>query len=382
MGTQTPSPRITHAAASGPPPPGFARRVRRSALVLGAIAAAAALALPSAASASFGDATILAPFPANPGFPEGVAVRDGKVYAAGAATFGTTGAGPSAVLAFDRASGAQAARHDVTGENLLGEHGNSSIAFDGEGRLYVLNTQLGVYRLTTQGQQQPYGAPFPDLKPCLPPIINPPCSPTLLDLPPLPNDIAFAPDGDAYVSDSMQATIWRVPKGGGAPKIWYQDSRFASPYIGTNGLRLNPAGSRIYLTVTVDMTTAASVYSLPLVAKPTAGQLSLFHRFAAGELPDGIAFGSTGKLFVAMASPLSAGVMILNGDGTVAARLTNPQGSLVAPYDGPANIAFDGSGRILLTNHAPVTGLVTRKFSIVDTDVEDTGAPLFTPMIG
>jgi sugar lactone lactonase YvrE len=294
----------------------------------------------------------------------------------------TTGAGPSAVLAFHRSTGAQAARYDAVGENLLAEHANSSIAFDRKGRLYVLNTQLGVPRLDAQGQQEAYGSPFPDLKPCLPPLVNAPCSPTVLDQPPLPNDIAFAPNGDAYVTDSMQATIWRVPKGGGAPKIWYQHSKFASPYIGTNGLRLSPDASRIYVTVSVDMLGAASVYSVPLVAKPTAAQLHLFHRFAAGELPDGIAFGSTGDLYVAMASPLGAGVTILRPDGTVAARLTNPQGSLDAPYDGPANIAFDGAGHILLTNHAPVTGLVTKKFSIVDTAVGDPGAPLFAPMIG
>jgi len=172
-----------------------------------ATCAAAALMLPAAATAGFGDATILAPFPSAPGFPEGVAVRDGKVFAAGAASFGTIGSGPSAVLAYDRASGAQDERHDVAGENLLAEHGNSSIAFDGEGRLYVLNTQLGTYRLDAEGDQEAYSPAFPDLKPCLPPIVNAPCSPTVLDLPPLPNDIAFAPNGDAYVTDSMQATI-------------------------------------------------------------------------------------------------------------------------------------------------------------------------------
>ena len=356
--------------------------LRRLATTATAACATAALALPAAAGASFGDAQILAPFPANPGFPEGVAVRDGKVFAAGAATFGTTGAGPSAVLAYDRATGAQVARHDASGENLLAEHANSSIAFDGEGRLYVLNTQLGTYRLDAQGNQQSYTPAFPDLKPCLPPLVTAPCSPTVADLPALPNDIAFAPNGDAYVTDSMQATIWRIPKGGGTPKIWYQDSRFASPYIGTNGLRLSPDGTRVFITVTTDMLGAASVYSLPRVAKPSAGQLSLFHRFAAGELPDGIAFGATGDLYVAMATATAPGVMILRPDGTKRARLTNPQGSLTAPYDGPANIAFDGAGAILMTNHAPVTGLVTKQFSIVDGDVEDTGAPLFTPMIG
>lgn len=354
-----------------------ARRLLSAAIASGVVA----LAAPAGASAAFGDATILAPFPSQPGFPEGVAVRDGRVWSAGAATFGTTGAGPSSVIAFDRATGAQVARHDTVGENLLAEHANSSIAFDADGRLYVLNTQLGTYRLDAQGNQQAYSSPFPDLKSCLPPLVNAPCSPTVADLPALPNDIAFAPNGDAYVTDSMQATIWRIPKGGGTPKIHYQDSRFASPYIGTNGLRLNPAGTHLYITVTVDMLGAASVYTLPL-ANPAKNELKLFHRFGLGELPDGIAFGAAGDLYVAMASPLAPGVMKLNAAGTKVAQLTNPQGSLTSPYDGPANIAFDGAGRILMTNHAPVTGLVARRFSIVDTDVADNGAPLFTPMIG
>ncbi len=355
------------------------RRLLSAAIICGA----AALGIPSSASAAFGDARILAPFPADPGFPEGVAVRDGRVYSAGAASFGTTGAGPSAVIVHDRATGAQVARHDAVGENLLGEHANSSIAFDGEGRLYVLNTQLGVYRLTPgTGAQEPYSPALPDLKPCLPPIVNAPCSPTPLDLPALPNDIAFAPNGDAYVTDSLQATIWRIPTGGGSAQIWFQSSHFASPYIGVNGLRLDPTGTRIRVTVSVDLLGQASAYSLPLVTKPAAGQLRLDHRFGPGELPDGIAFGATGKLYVAMASPTAPGVKVLRPDGSVAAQLTNPAGSLVAPYDGPANIAFDGAGRILMTNHAPVTGLVTKKFSIVDTEVGDVGTPLFTPMLG
>lgn len=337
------------------------------------------LAAAPAAGAAFGDAQILAPFPADPGFPEGIAVREGRVYSAGAATFGTTGAGPSAVVVHDRATGTLVARHDTRGEDLLAEHANSSIAFDGAGRLYVLNTQLGTYRLTPEGEQEPYGAPFPDLLPCVALAVGPPCSPTPLNQPPIPNDIAFAPDGSAYVSDAMQATIWRLPPGGGTPRIWFQDRRFASPYIGVNGLRVHPSGTRIYVTVTADLRGRASVYSLPLVETPVASQLDLFHRFAAGDLPDGMAFGAAGDLYVAMASPLGPGVSVLRSEGTERARLSNPSGSLTAPYDGPANLAFDGAGSIALTNHAPVTGLALRRFSIAIADVEDVGAPLFAP---
>jgi sugar lactone lactonase YvrE len=353
----------------------------RSARALAAACAAlATLAAAPAADASFGDARVLAPFPASPGFPEGIAVRDGRVYAAGAATFGTTGAGPSSVVAYDRATGAVVRRYDVVGENKLMEHANSSIAFDGAGRLYVLNTQLGIYRLNVAtGAQQSYASPFPDLLPCAPVVAPPPCSPTPANTPPIPNDIAFAPNGDAYVTDSLQATIWRIPAGGGAPQIWFQDRRFAGPYIAANGLRLNPAGARVYVSVSIDLLGHASLYSLPLVSKPRADQLRLEYRFPAGQLPDGIAFGQTGRIFVAMATAAASGVLILNQDRTPRARLRNPKLSPFSPYDGPANIAFDGAGHILLTNHAPFTGLALRRFSIVDVDVGDAGAPLFQP---
>lgn len=66
----------------------------------------------------------------------------------------------------------------------------------------------------------------------------------------------------------------------------------------------------------------ASAYSLPIgPAKPKAAQLKLEHRFAAGELPDGIAFGEDGDLFVSMASPAAPGVTILRPDGSDKARI-------------------------------------------------------------
>jgi len=353
------------------------RRVFTAAIACGAVA----LAVPASAPAAFGDAKILAPFPADPGFPEGIAIRNGRVYSAGAAAFGTAGKGPSAVIAHDRATGAEVKRYDTKSENLAAEHANSSVAFDKQGILYVLNTQLGTYRLNpATGAQKIYSPPLKDLKPCGQGVV--PCSPTPFDAPPLPNDIAFAPDGDAYVTDSLQATIWRIPKGGGAAKIWRQDKRFASAGIGVNGLRLNSTATRVYVSVTADLANEASVYAMALMPKAASpANLTLVHRFAVGEAPDGIAFGTTGNLFVAMADPVAPGVMILTPKGTIKAKLTNPVNSPTEPYDGPANIAFDGAGRILMTNHAPVNGQVSQKFSIVDVDVKDTGAQLFKPLI-
>jgi sugar lactone lactonase YvrE len=341
--------------------------------------AAAALAAPAGASAAFGEAHVLAPFPANPGYPEGVAVRNGRVYSAGAATFGTAGKGPSTVIVNSRTTGAQLNRFDTVGENLALEHANSSIAFDGQGRLYVLNSQLGIYRLNVAtGAQTSYTPPFPDLPACGNPVVKP-CSPTPFDAPPLPNDIAFAPSGEAYVTDSLQATIWLIPRGGGTPQVWRQDPRFASTGIGVNGLRLNGNATRVYVTVTMDLLNQASVYSLSRLPflTPIAQQPRLEYRFAPDEFPDGVAFGQSGDLFVSMASPAAPGVLILRPNGTIKAQLTNPPGSPTVPYDGPANIAFDGAGRILMSNHAPFTGV---NFSILDVDVQDKGTPLYTPL--
>ncbi len=352
-----------------------ARRLLSAALACGV----AALAAPAGASAAFGDVEVLAPFPADPGYPEGVAVRNGRVYSAGAATFGTANKGPSTVVVHNRATGALIKRVDTVGENLAFEHANSSIAFDGQGRLYVLNTQLGIYRLdVATNQQTAYTTPFPDLPMCGQPVVKP-CSPTPFDAPALPNDIAFAPNGDAFVTDSLQATIWRIRRGGGTPQVWRQDARFASASIGINGIRFNRSATRLFVTVTSDLTGKASVYSMwRLPYLPAFGPLKLEHSFEPDEFPDGIAFGEHGDLFVSMASPAEPGVIVLRLDGTVKAQLTNPQPFTSVPFDGPANIAFDGTGQILMTNHAPVTGT---NFSILDVDVNDRGQKLFTPLI-
>ncbi len=356
------------------------------------VALLATLWLPAAASAGnsrpFGDAKILAKLPPEPGFPEGVAVKGNRVFVAGPATFGTTGKGPSAVLVFDIHSGGLVSTYPTQNENLLAEHANSSIAFDGNGRLYVLNTQLGIYRLSPEtGVQETYAAPFPDLKPCVPLAVRPPCSPTPTDAPALPNDIAFDEAGNAYVTDSMQATIWRVPAGPvptgvRTPDVWFQDSRLASTYIGTNGIRLNPARTEAYITVTTDLLQRSFVYRLPLVSDPDARDLKAFHQYGPDALPDGIAFGRSGLLYVAIASPGASGVSVLDTGGTEVVRLSNPPLSLFAPYDSPANIAFNGHGSILLTNHAFVTGVLNPgQFSVVDVFVDDKESPLAKPNI-
>ena len=332
-------------------------------------------------SRAFGDVQVLATVPFPPGFPEGITVNGNRVYVAGPARFGTAGEPPSKVFAYDTSTGETVREYAIQGENLAQDHANSCIAFDGAGQLYVVNTQLGIVRIDIgSGQQTVYAAPLPDLPTCA--AASAPCSPTFLDLPPLPNDIAFDEAGNLYETDSFQATIWRIAPGGGQPQIWFQSSQLDTPF-GPNGLRISPDRTKLFFTITAEGIgmfgnfLGGKVYTLPLVAAPSAGDLQVFHQYD-GDAPDGIAFGRSGKLYVVLAAPFASGVSILRMDGTEETRLTNPVGSPIFPYDSPANAAFNKHGSLLLTNHAFAT-MMPSHFTVLDVFVDDKESELVRP---
>ncbi|MGQ0528324.1 MAG: SMP-30/gluconolactonase/LRE family protein [Panacagrimonas sp.] len=339
----------------------------------------------SSHAAKFGDVSVLAQVPA-PGFPEGIAVQGNKAYVAGPATLGTAiNNQASRVWEFDINSGALTRTFLTEGEQVLGaEHANSCLAFDGLGRLYVLNTQIGPYRLDVNtGVQQSYAPPIPNLNPC--PIGSGPqamCTPTPGVTPPLPNDLAFDDAGNLYVTDSMQAAIFRIPAGGGPAQMWFKDYRLFGPYIGVNGLRISPDRTKVFFTVTNDLLGIGRVYTLPLVDAPTKDDLQVFHSYILAEGPDGIAFGASGRLYVTLALPGQSGISVLNPDGSEFARIKNPLLSPTKPFDAPANLAFDGNGHVLVTNHAFATGLLLKKqFQVLKVFVDDTASPLVAPVL-
>ena len=113
----------------------------------------------------FGDVKILATVSTPPGFPEGIAVNGDRVYVAGPASFDTAGTPASKVLAYDAKTGALIRTYEIQGEFTQFPHANSCIAFDGEGRLYVVNLQLGIVRIDLgSGAQEIYAAPLPFTK--------------------------------------------------------------------------------------------------------------------------------------------------------------------------------------------------------------------------
>lgn len=68
-----------------------------------------------------------------------------------------------------------------------------------------------------------------------------------------PNVLTFDASGNVYVSDSFQATIWRIPATGGTATSWLYSELLATsgfPPFGANGLAFNKAGSVLYVANT------------------------------------------------------------------------------------------------------------------------------------
>ena len=324
---------------------------------------------------AIGDSHFIAAVPF-PGYPEGVVVKRGRVYVSGPAAFGVPGNFvPSTIHVYDQRTGTFIKDIAIQGQPALGLHALSCIAADDNGNLYVLDEQLGVVKIDTEtGQQSIYAAPF---YPVYHSAYNPP-APILL------NDLAFDEKGFLYVTDSFEATIWRVQPGGGAPQVWYQSPKIDAPF-GPNGIRVDPKSKMLYFDVTFDTAGKGYVYRLPLIDHPVDSDLTLFHTFEPGAGPDGFAFGASGKLYVALAG--SSQIAVLGENGAEEARFSGPAKKAAdpqnpLPWANPANISFDDEKRTLIvTNHASLTGLPDPSplFAIFDVYVDDRAGKLFNP---
>lgn len=312
-----------------------------------------------------GDSKVIAKVPF-PGYPEGVLVHDGIIYVSGPASFGNFP--PSKIFGFDKKTGALV--KTITIQNQGPVKALSCMAVDDNDNLYVVDEGLGIVKISlATGHQSVYAAPF---YPVFQSAFNPP-APVLI------NDLAFDKHGYLYVTDSFQATIWRVPPGGGAPQVWFQGSAIDGPF-GPNGIRVNKASDTIYFTKTFDAQGLGLVYTLPIKDFPQQSDLKVFATYTAGAGPDGIAFGKSGNLYVALAG--YSQISVLAPNGAEIARYSGPakDGNTTLPWANPANIAFDGTGAIVVTNHASLTGLPdpSALFAIFDVFVDDKEGKLFT----
>lgn len=325
---------------------------------------------------TIGDTRLWTAIP-EPGQPEGLAIRDGLVYVGTHTSLvNAHRIEPSKIFVYDL--DAQPVRSfTVEGQNLSAAHGVLGMTFDGEGRLYVADRnppRILRFDLTTDPPVQQTYATIPILPSCG--ALTPePCSPTLLDQAPFPDDIAFDAAGNLYVTDLEAATIYRVAPGGGEAEIWFQDARLDGVF-GPNGISVGPDGQTLYFALSLSQDAATAglglIYTLPLVDDPGPDDLEIFHAFGPADGPDGIRFGASGRLYAALAG--TNGVAILEPDGTEFMRFpaTPVDNNLQeVPYDLPASVRFDGRGSLLVANQSFFLGLPTR-WAVLDAWVADT----------
>lgn len=322
-----------------------------------------ALALPAYATApAIGDATIFATLPADRRWPEGVVTDDHAklVYVTQPAAPGTAGGPPSSVLVYDRQHGDLLTVLEVPGEDLSQEHANVEGAIGPDDAMYVNNTQLGVVRFERSGNPGAYtwsgsqytSGGFPIVVP-VPPIPGLP--------PALPNGMAFGPEGELFVTDSVQGVLFRVPPGGGVPEPVLVDPSlgfFGGGRMGMNGVKLDPDRGWLYFSFTGGDPDGAGPApgvdgAIHRVALDDLDVPELVYGYGPDDLPDGLAFDRDGDLFVVLAGANAISILSdLDGTPFESGRIDGPTGVAV-PFAEPSTISLDPNGRYaLVVNHA------------------------------
>ena len=253
----------------------------------------------------------------------------------------------------------------VPGQTLSAEHGIQVTTSDSRGRLVLLDrTPARALKLDRNTGAFSTYATFPDLRPCPPLQTGPNCSPTLQDLPPVPNFGAWGPDGSLYVTDYLQGVLWRVPPGGGAPQIWLSDRRLDGGQFGTTGIAL--AGDRRTLLVAQGSSAGlgavnpatGKLYAVPIGTDGRPGAMRQLWESRPADLPDGFGIARSGRIYVPLAGAANQ-IAVLAPDGREIERfptvpLTGDNGSGI-PFDTPSSVRFLGT-RIIVPNQSFVTG--------------------------
>lgn len=332
-----------------------------------------------------GETTVFARVGA-PGMPEGIAVRDGLAYVGTHASVrGNGGEGPSKIFVYDLAT--RAARDDLTitieGQNAAATHGILAMTFDDAGNLFVIDRNPSrIIRIDALTGGQTTYATIPELDPCRP-VVGPTesCSPTTLDEPPFPDYFAFDAAGNAYLTDLQAATIFRVPPGGTGldpATIWFADARLDGIF-GPNGIAIAPDGASLYFAMTgsqqPDTLARGIIYKLPLVDAPAPESLEtvfVYPEPASG--PDGIAFGASERLYVALAGSNQVSILDVAAGEELHRFPPDPVANAgqEIPYDLPASIAFNDATRSILVTNQSFFAADPNHWAVLEAYVDDT----------
>jgi sugar lactone lactonase YvrE len=200
----------------------------------------------------------------------------------------------------------------------------------------------------------------------------------------MPDYAAWGPDGSLYVTDYQQAVIWRVPPGGGTPRIWLADRRLDGGPFGTACLTLMPD----HKTLLFDQASngglggtspqTGKLYTVPIVA---GGHGALHQLWESGpaDAPDGCALTRAGHIYIALVG-VSNQIVELDATGHELARFgqvyTGTNNSPV-PFDSPSGVAFLGT-RLLIANQSYFADDPANQ-ALLDLETGEPGAAAFVP---
>ena len=122
-----------------------------------------------------------------------------------------------------------------------------------------------------------------------------------------------------------------------------------------------------------DSALQGTIYALPLASSlPRPGDLTLVHRFPdAMAAPDGIIFGRSGRLYVALAGVNQIAILDPSGNEVTRFPTAEENARQEIPWDTPASLFFDGSGGLLVTNQSYVNS-IPQHWAVLDSWVDDT----------
>jgi sugar lactone lactonase YvrE len=276
----------------------------------------------------------------------------------------------------------------VPGQNLSGGQGVQVATSDARGRLVLLDRDPArALLLDPRKNRHRFRryASFPDLALCPPGQTAPDCSPTLGDEPPVPNYAAWGRGGSLYVTDYLQAVIWRVPPGGGKARVWLADPRLDGNEFGTTGIVLAP-DHRTLLVMQQSSAggadgnpTTGKLYEVRVRRHHRPGQLHRIWESAPVDGPDGFWIARSGNLYVALTG--SNQIAVVGPDGSDLERFpatpqTGGNGSSV-PFDSPSSVMFKGT-RLMVANQAFFSGDPAHQ-AILDVEAGERGVPEFIP---
>jgi sugar lactone lactonase YvrE len=166
-----------------------------------------------------------------------------------------------------------------------------------------------------------------------------------------PNALAFDATGNVYVSDSFQATIWRVPPAGGAAVAWVADPLLGTsgvPPFGANGLAFNRDASALFVANTGNDT----VVRIPLPNGPAGapGAPEVFVHAINGA--DGLVIDASDNVWVA--ANQADEIVVLDPSGRVIAKLGDFDG--IDRQGAPVGLLFPAS-LVMVNDFIYVTNL-------------------------